>query len=443
MGAKKQIKKQPLSVIPFFVAAILLVTTVVILRSSDNKQEIRTQAAGINSQLCGTNLGLFNTSDSFLTSTTVQNNVKTMHITLIRMPIRNFTPNAIETQAAQIIKKLGLTPIVTLSLSAPDPVAAGKTTIQAMNGIFGSSLVYYELGNEQFDSAYTGKWNQIISQLQSLPTNGKFIGPVAAENFGPTETANMASFWHTANPKPYALSWHEYSCGSTDNAQFCLDHIDTTPGHNWGQHMTDTTSKIQANGDSVPPIFITEWNYDANPPASDPRLTATFQQQFVQRALNQLAKEGVSGATQYVLNTNPNYNLVDSSGNLTPAGQAFAQICAGASGNTTPATSTMPGITATTAPTSMFVTPTVFCIGKGVCTTPAISSPMTSGSPQASIPVSLTPSGASSAPTIALSGIPSQPHTHHGHNKGLIHSLLALLLQIIQLILQLLQRLLK
>lgn len=281
--------------------------------------------------ICGVNLGLFNNSDTFFT-TKVQNFVKQLHVGTIRMPIRNFTPNAIELQAAQIIKSLGLTPLVTLSYSAPDPVAAGKTTIQAMNGIFGNSLVYYEFGNEQFGSGYTAKWNQVIPQLKSLANNAWFCGPVALENFGSTETSNMANFYVSANPRPDCLDWHEYTCDLSHTAQYCYDHIDTAPGHNWHQHILDTQTALQARGiTKMPPIFITEWNHISSGPGSgtEPLVTQLANMHFVQQGLQSLKKDGVYAAYYYVLNTNADYNLVDNSGNsLTQVGQDFQATCA-------------------------------------------------------------------------------------------------------------------
>ena len=149
------------------------------------KQILSQNAASLNVSplIFGTNLGLFNDRDLFLTHK-VQSEVQQLHVQIIRFPIRNYTPNNIELQAAQIIKNLGITPLVTLSISAPDPVAAGRVTIQDMNQIFGNNIVYYELGNESDlhgysdPVKYTHYWNQVISQLISLPVKGQFIGPV-------------------------------------------------------------------------------------------------------------------------------------------------------------------------------------------------------------------------------------------------------------------------
>lgn len=285
--------------------------------------KIEEHASGptVSPLLFGTNLGLFNGGDSFFTRK-VQFEVQQMCVQIIRMPIRNFTPNVIELQAAQIIKNLGRTPLVTLSISAADPVAAGKVTIQDMNQIFGNNLVYYEFGNESDlhgyndPVKYTNYWNQVISQLKSVAVNGKFIGPV---NFK-ANPKYIAYFVHNAIPKPDEISWHEYTADAYTTIQQFLAGI-----RRWGAHIADTKTAIQANGDSVPPIFITEWNYDSHPPYPDPRITPQFQMQFVQAALTELAKDGVTAAMQYDLNTNPNYNLVNNNG-LTPAGQEFQHM---------------------------------------------------------------------------------------------------------------------
>lgn len=279
--------------------------------------------------ICGTNLGLFNSSDSFLTAS-VQNLTKQLHVGLIRMPIRSAGGNSTELQAAQAIKNLGAFPIVILHESnGAGDIANDTQIIQNMNTIFGNSLVYYELGNEPTGGypPYIANWNAMIPQLKPLATNGKFGGPAFFENFTPGEISGMATFVHTAVPKPDFISWHEYTCGSTNTAAYCYAHL-----ANWATHMQNTKNAITANGDQVPPVFITEWNYDsaAKGTGTDPRIAQLVAMHFVQTALQDLKSNGVTGATQYVLNTNADYNLIDNSGNaLTGFGQDFQNTCAG------------------------------------------------------------------------------------------------------------------
>jgi hypothetical protein len=317
---KTSISNNKLFIFPLIFTLLALTGTIIIVHQ---KQILTQNAASLNVSplIFGTNLGLFNDGDLFLTHK-VQSEVQQLHVQIIRFPIRNYLPNNIELQAAQIIKNLGITPLVTLSISAPDPVAAGRVTIQDMNQIFGNNLVYYEFGNEsdlhgyRDPVKYTHYWNQVISQLKSLPVKGQFIGPVNSQS----NPSYVAYFVHNAAPKPDEISWHEYTADAYTTLQQFLAGI-----QRWGTHIANTKAAIVANGDSVPPIFVTEWNYDSHPPYPDPRLTPQFQTQFVQAALSEFAKDGIMGAMQYDLNTNPNYNLIDGNG-LTPAGQAFGQM---------------------------------------------------------------------------------------------------------------------
>ncbi|HSW97104.1 MAG TPA: hypothetical protein VLF89_04740, partial [Candidatus Saccharimonadales bacterium] len=135
------------------------------------------------SLLCGTNLHLDDDTDTFLTSAAFRNGLVAAKVTTIRLPIRAVGGiNPREIQAATYIKDLGMTPLVILKFAQADPAGAAKKVIAEMNTIFGSSIVYYEFGNERDlagtnQSQYTTGWNQVIPQIHSLPTNGKFGGP--------------------------------------------------------------------------------------------------------------------------------------------------------------------------------------------------------------------------------------------------------------------------
>ncbi len=87
-----------------------------------------------------------------------------------------------------------------------------------MNSIFGSSVVYYEYGNESDlngvnQNTYTSSWNTAVPQLKALARNGKFIGPV---NYQYNNTY-LRYFLQNANPRPDAVSWHMYTCNTTTN----------------------------------------------------------------------------------------------------------------------------------------------------------------------------------------------------------------------------------
>lgn len=98
-------------------------------------------------------------------------------------------------------------------------------------------------------------------------------------------------------------------------------------------------------------------------------------------------------------------------------------------------------------PTSIFVSPTVFCIGQGICATQGPTQPMNSGSPSqtpSSAPGSPQPSGVSITPVLSLSPTPpGKKHTHRRRNVGLIRKVLQLFMQIIGLLLKLMRDLLR
>ena len=271
----------------------------------------------------GTNLTLMDANDQFLTSSATRQQLKNIHVTLIRMPIRGVgCASTWEVQAAQYIHDLGMVPMVILKFTQADPAGAASCVIQQLNPIFGSDVVYYEFGNERDlagvnQTVYTDTWNQVIPRIESLATNGKFGGPVNFQ-YNPTY---ISYFVHNANPKPDFISWHEYTCGNSATAQYCIDHI-----QNWATHIASIQTAIQNYGDVVPPMFITEWNYDPNNLSPDSRVTSDFQQAFTQNALQELADDGITGATHYVATGHTEYNLVDSSGSLTPEGHMFGQM---------------------------------------------------------------------------------------------------------------------
>jgi hypothetical protein len=271
----------------------------------------------------GTNLGLYDAGDQFLTSAATRQALQSIHVTLVRMPIRAVgCPNPWEVQAAQDIHDLGMVPVVILKYSQADPTGAAKCVIQQIGPIFGSAPVYYEFGNERDingvdQTAYTNAWNQVIPQLKPLAPGAKFVGPVN----GYPNTSYIAYFVKNANPAPDAVSYHQYTCSSSQSAQQCLANVPT-----YAQHLNEIKAAIAQTGKPVPPVMLTEWNYDPVPPNPDPRVTASFEQQYTQAMLTELAGDGFFAVAQYVATGSGLYQLVDSAGNLTPEGQTFGQM---------------------------------------------------------------------------------------------------------------------
>jgi|GEM_PF-2521356 len=287
------------------------------------KEQPSSAASTVSPLIFGTNLGLYDASDQFLTSAATRQQMKNIHISLVRMPIRAVgCPSTWEVQAAQYIHDLGMSPIVILKFSQTDPTTAAKCVIQQMNNIYGNSVVYYEFGNERDingvdQTTYTNTWNQVISQVKSTVINGKFVGPVN----GYPNTSYIAYFVNNANPAPDYVSYHQYTCSSSSTAPDCLSKIPT-----YATHLNEIKTAIAQTGKPVPPIMLTEWNYDPVPPNPDSRVTASFEQQYTQAMLSELANDGFFAATHYVVTGSGGYQLIDSSGNLTPEGQTFGQM---------------------------------------------------------------------------------------------------------------------
>lgn len=282
---------------------------------------VRTPAPLAPPLLFGTNLALYDQNDQFLTSAATRQQFTAMGVQLIRVPIR--TVGGIspwEVQALQLIKSVQAVPMIILKLSQPDPAAAGQAVLAQAETIFGPSApIYAEFGNERdldgIDQvAYTATWNAVVPTLKNQFPNVLFGGPVNFQSNPPY----IAYFVHNAVPKPDFISWHEYTCGTSDSQTICIQHI-----ANWATHVQATRAAIAANGDAVPPIFITEWNYDPSPPQNDPRDTPAFATQFMETALQELAGLPIAGAAQFLATANPAFQLLNYDGSLTPSGSAF------------------------------------------------------------------------------------------------------------------------
>src|SRR5215469_5889850 len=221
----------------------------------------RTPTAQVSPLLFGTNLGLFTGNDQVVTSSTTRDLMQQIHIRIVRIPLRPDLPNAIEVQAEQAVKSIGAIPLITLSgLRNPHVLADDTRMIRDSNAVFGNNLVYYEFGNEDdwngvTITRYTQGWNTLIPQFKRLALNGKFIGPVSYQY----NHDNLTTFLQGANPRPDAISWHEYTCSYKDPAAVCLSQID-----GWTQDISGARAVMQSTLGTTLPIMITEWNYAAD-----------------------------------------------------------------------------------------------------------------------------------------------------------------------------------
>lgn len=302
----------------FLLLIALLVTVNNTLRS---KRETRSDAASVSPLIFGANI-----DHQISTSTQAQALAKQLGVQTIRVgDTSSGAPPPAFYRKVQIIRDMGLVPLIILHAGAiADPAHRLAIDIGMVNKtqqIFGglNAKVYYELGNENDlssgmnASSYTAMWNALIPTLKPLAPHSWFGGPVNFQQNPPY----ISYFVHNAQPRPDFISWHEYTCGHGSSASDCIQHID-----NWTKHISNTQNAIRANGDPVPPIMITEWNYSplgisGDGKSSDP----AFLKQWTTKALQTLAANNVFAA--YHFNVEDVLGLLDSSNNPTVQGQVF------------------------------------------------------------------------------------------------------------------------
>jgi hypothetical protein len=285
-------------------------------RKSNSVPPVLSMPSQVSPFLFGTGLELTSTTDPFITDDNVGNLMQQMHITIIRMPTRigaNTNPQIpIETEmaAARKIRDLGAVPLVNLRGPAdPNVLSDDLLMVNGLNEIFGHRPVFYELGNESdlggFDKvAYTSKWNVVIPALKQAALNGKFIGPV---NFQYNDDY-LRYFLQNANPRPDAVSWHEYTCDTSgvftnppDSGSTCIAKLDR-----WNVHFNDAHIAMHdvLGGTTEVPIIISEYNYDPHIPALNN--DSQFITEWTSKAIEILAKNHIFAALQHsVLSLTP------------------------------------------------------------------------------------------------------------------------------------------
>lgn len=298
--------------------------------SAQNTSSSSTPTAPASPLLFGTNLGLFTANDQVITSPTTRALMQQMHIRIVRVPMRTKLPIEVEVQAVQAVKNIGAIPLIVLTgLRNPNALADDTRMIQNVNRVFGNSLVYYEFGNEDdwngvTITRYTGGWNALIPQFKRLALNGKFVGPVSYEY----SHDNLTTFLQGANPRPDAISWHEYTCSYKDPATSCLANLD-----GWTRDITDARAVMQNTLGTTLPIMITEWNYAADQstqhnglPFDDGKYNnATFMTEWTTKALRTLAANLVFASMQYSV-TNTALPLITFRDTLTTQGETFQSL---------------------------------------------------------------------------------------------------------------------
>ncbi len=273
--------------------------------------------------LFGSNLDLSSNQTSMLTSSTLPALLQQMHVQILRIPAYSGSSQAMVKKIAQMIKSLGITPLIVLHGSLdPDALTIDTDLVQTMNTIFSQAqeTVYYEFGDEDDSlgvsaARYVFAWNKIIPRLKALAPQALFLGPA---NYQYNKDF-LTTFLQQARPRPDAISWHEYSCASSWSKALCLSHLS-----GWTQHIAGARVIMQAILKSELPIMITEWNYAANATANDGKSNdSSFLASWTTRAIQTLAASHVFAAMQYTI-TNSAAPLIEND-RLTTQGMVFQQ----------------------------------------------------------------------------------------------------------------------
>lgn|GEM_PF-1235675 len=267
-------------------------------------------ATGTSPYLCGANI-----DPQILANLPL---AKQMGLTSVRLPAGpDFS------RSLQLLKDAGIQPLIILhGWATSDPtqrLVADQQMVDEAQKIFGrDTRLFYEIGNEndlQFGltpTQYAGMWNALVPPLKEMAPNSWFGGPV--ESFG--HAAYIADFVNRANPKPDFISWHEYPCRSDTAPSACLQFAP-----DWATQIADVKQAIRSNGDAVPPIMITEWNYapDDKVPTDNKHGDPAFMTRFTDTALQSVIDNDVYAAYQFNVYVTP---LLGS-----PQGQAFENVC--------------------------------------------------------------------------------------------------------------------
>jgi hypothetical protein len=278
----------------------------------------------------GTNLGLFDANDQVLRSSMTRQMMQQLHVKIIRFPTRKAMSNNTIVEVAQYIKNMHAVPLVVLNGARnANYVAYDTAIVNAITPIFGNDPVYYEFGNEDdFNGVtmprYVQAWNTIMPQIKKIAPNAKLVGPVSYQY----SHKNLTEFLQGANPRPDAISWHEYTCSYKDQASDCMAHLDK-----WTTHINDANSVMQSTVGTKYPIMITEWNYcpdqsiqaNGQPFQDDKYNNDQFITDWTTKAIQTLIANHVFASMQYSV-TNTALPMISSNETVTTQGTTFKNL---------------------------------------------------------------------------------------------------------------------
>jgi hypothetical protein len=273
------------------------------------------------------NISAFNPADQFMTSAALQGIIAGYRIPFLRMPFRSSFTDADYLKLLNAIENAGAVPQVIVRGVCTRDVAASNRVLSLVDEVFPTGDYWVEFGNEHDlqcganAASYTTAWNQDVPQLKAGHPRARFMGPVNFQYNG----SYLLHFLQNANPRPDAVSWHEYVCGTTWSNDTCLNNID-----NWTNHVNGAEAQFSTAGYRVP-VWITEWNMN---PQDEARYQQSFIQTWTQRALDRwstLASAGkIAVAMNYTTASHGTFNgqpsgfqLFNPDNSLTLQGQTF------------------------------------------------------------------------------------------------------------------------
>src|SRR5206468_1352659 len=128
----------------------------------------------------------------------------------------------------------------------------------------------------------------------------------------------LTTFLMHANPRPGAVSWHEYACDDAWAKTQCLANI-----AHWTTHITNARTSMTTTLGAPLPIMISEWNYAANPASNDGKSDdSNFMTTWTTQAIQTLVANRIFAAMQYSY-TDTATSLIGSDHRLTVQGMVF------------------------------------------------------------------------------------------------------------------------
>lgn len=274
----------------------------------------------------GINVSGYTPSDQLVTSAALRSRLAAAGTRYLRLPFRDGWTDSAYLALLNAVKATGATPLVIIHGACGDPISVSDHFLTLTDQVFTTGNYWVEYGNEEDLSCanatqYVAGWNAQVPTYEANHPRAKFIGPVNFQYNG----AYIQQFMQQANPRPDAVSWHEYVCNPSNSEQYCLDHL-----ANWQTHSSDMRTRMNAVGYQVP-VWITEWNMDPN---DTTRYQSPFIKQWTAQALAQISSEVDAGlvdvAFDYTLASHGTFNgacsgfqLVCADDTLTPQGAAF------------------------------------------------------------------------------------------------------------------------